>query len=214
MSEAAAPFSRDSAWRRALLLAAAVAGFAAGVALLPLESWIAALREWTATHGVLGLAVFAVAYAALTFFLVPGALLMLAAGLAFGMTGAIPVLGGAALSAVSGFLAGRYFARGRVLKAHIERPAIGDRLHPQALGCQQVHQLLRLVPPRLEIAPERLDPAVAEFRALVEGTQEVFGVRPLRARVRSNADGDLGPPSTLLGSLWNRGRFAPAGKQR
>jgi uncharacterized membrane protein YdjX (TVP38/TMEM64 family) len=116
--------TRDHALRHALLLLAAAAFFAC-MALLPLETWVEALREWTAARGALGLAVFAGAYAVLTFFLVPGALLMLAAGLAFGMKGAIPVLAGAALSGVCGFLAGRYFARGPVLRLIARRPRLG-----------------------------------------------------------------------------------------
>lgn len=125
MTDLAVAKPRSPALRQVLILAAAVAVAWAALALAPAESWIEALRDWTAGHGFLGWAVFAVAYALLTFCLMPGALLMLAAGLAFGMDGIVPVLGGAGLSACFGFLAGRYFARGWVLRMVAEQPRLG-----------------------------------------------------------------------------------------
>src|SRR5690606_5946868 len=80
--------------------------------------------DWTAEHGVIGWVVFAIAYAALTFLLMPGALLMLAAGLAFGLAGIIPVIGGAVLGCTFGFVAGRYFARDRLERLLARRPRL------------------------------------------------------------------------------------------
>lgn len=123
-------------WRlkphRALVAAAVIALFWGALTVLPVEAWIDALRIWTSSHGLLGWLVFAIVYAALTFFLVPGAVLMLAAGLAFGMDGVAPVLAGVALSACVGFLVGRTFGRGRVKRLVARRPKLAAIDHAVA----------------------------------------------------------------------------------
>lgn len=120
----AAPEKRPFGRRHAIALALIVVLILSGIFLAPLEDWIVLLRDWTADHGILGYVVFAVAYSILTFLLTPGALLMLAAGLAFGLAGFFPVLGGAVLGSVYGFVAGRYFARGRVAQLVARRPRL------------------------------------------------------------------------------------------
>lgn len=124
MSLTSASAPRRMRPHRALVAAAIIALFWGALAFLPVEAWIDALRTWTSSHGLLGWAVFAIGYAALTFILIPGALLMLAAGLAFGMDGVAPVLAGFALSACVGFLTGRTFGRARVKALVARRPKL------------------------------------------------------------------------------------------
>ena len=139
--------------RRVFAPIIAAALFLVAIAFLPVEMWIAVLRDWAATHGYLGWAVFALGYATLTFLLVPGALLMLAAGVAFGLDGFFPVLGGAMLSSCFGFLGGRYFARARVQRLIAGKPrlaAIDDAVEREGWRIVLLLRLSGLIPFNLQ----------------------------------------------------------------
>ncbi len=142
---AAAP-RRKGALRTALIVAAVLAALFAAWLVLPLAEWIAALRDWAAGQGAAGWIVFALAYAALTVAMAPGAVLTLAAGVAFGLWGFFPVLFGATLGAAGAFLAGRYLLRARMQKLVEGRPRL--RAVDEAIAREgwRIALLLRLSP--------------------------------------------------------------------
>jgi uncharacterized membrane protein YdjX (TVP38/TMEM64 family) len=96
---------------RLLPLIAVIGALVAAWWLLPLSEWIASFRDWVAQQGIWGHVMFAAVYAIATVALAPGALLTLAAGVAFGLSGFPTVVIGATIGAALSFLAGRYFAR-------------------------------------------------------------------------------------------------------
>ena len=82
---------------------------------LPLADWLAVFNERIQQLGPTGLLVYALAYAVATVLLLPGSLLTLAAGAAFGLLpGFASVLVGASVGAALSFLVSRYLARRRV----------------------------------------------------------------------------------------------------
>ena len=93
-----------------------VAVLVAAWTLLPLGTWLEALRAWVDGLGIWGYVAFALIYAIATILLAPGSPLTIAAGIAFGLTGFFPVMVGATLGACGGFLVSRYIARGWVEK--------------------------------------------------------------------------------------------------
>jgi uncharacterized membrane protein YdjX (TVP38/TMEM64 family) len=90
---------------------------------LPLGDWIATFRDWVAQQGIWGHVIFAAVYAGATVALAPGAVLTLAAGVAFGLQGFPTVVIGATVGAALAFLVGRYLARAWVQR-HIERSRV------------------------------------------------------------------------------------------
>lgn len=110
-----------TARRAGLLLILAVAVLAASRAL-PLEAWTASALSGLARLGPWGPAALVFLYIAACVLLVPGSLLTLGAGAAFGpATGFGAVWLGATLGAVAAFLVGRYAAR-----AWVEAKVQGD----------------------------------------------------------------------------------------
>jgi uncharacterized membrane protein YdjX (TVP38/TMEM64 family) len=104
---------------RAFLKLGAILGAAAALVLaarmLPLGPWLEAFNQRVVGLGVLGMALFAILYAAATVLLVPGSLLTLASGASFGLLpGFVTVLFGATLGAACAFLVSRHLARKRV----------------------------------------------------------------------------------------------------
>jgi uncharacterized membrane protein YdjX (TVP38/TMEM64 family) len=96
---------------RGLAAIAVIGALVAAWWLLPVASWIEAFRVWVAEQGIWGHVIFAAVYAIATVALAPGALLTLAAGVAFGLQGFPTVIIGATIGAALAFLIGRYFAR-------------------------------------------------------------------------------------------------------
>jgi len=109
-------------WKGVAALAA-VGALVAAWWLLPLAAWIDTFRLWVAEQGIWGHVIFAMVYAVATVALAPGALLTLAAGVAFGLQGFPTVVIGATIGAALAFLVGRYFARGWV-ERQIEKSRI------------------------------------------------------------------------------------------
>jgi uncharacterized membrane protein YdjX (TVP38/TMEM64 family) len=85
--------------------------------LLPLGMWLGELREWVVGLGWLGAAVFAASYIGAVVLLAPGALLTIAAGLAYGFWGLPIALIAATAGASLAFLVARHLARDSVRRA-------------------------------------------------------------------------------------------------
>ena len=106
-------------WGKYALIAAGLAALVAAYVLLPVQDWAEALQGWLEDLGWVGYVAFVLIYAIGTLCLVPGALLTLAGGLAFGLWGFPLVIVGATLGAAMAILAGRHLVRDRV-EAKIE----------------------------------------------------------------------------------------------
>lgn len=118
----AAGARQGPAWRRWALAVAALLALFGLWFVLPVEAWLAALRDWVDGLGPLGWLVFGAVYALATVALVPGSLLTLAAGVAFGLWAFPLIVVAATVGASLAFLAGRYLARERVQRAIAGRP--------------------------------------------------------------------------------------------
>lgn len=95
--------------------AAVVLAFFFLARMLPLARWIDVFQEWAQGLGLIGMVVFAGVYAIAAVFMVPGSILTLAGGAAFGvLPGFVTVLCGATLGATLAFLAARHLARHRI----------------------------------------------------------------------------------------------------
>ncbi len=91
---------------------------------LPLASWIESFNAWVAELGVLGMVVFALVYAVAAVLMLPGSLLTLAGGAAFGLfTGFGVISVGATLGASLAFLISRFVARRHVESWISEKPS-------------------------------------------------------------------------------------------
>ncbi|MEM7565648.1 MAG: TVP38/TMEM64 family protein [Pseudomonadota bacterium] len=112
------------AWMTWALVAAGLGALIAAWTLLPVSEWIAAFRDWVAAQGPLGWIIFIAVYAVSVLALLPGSLLTLAAGLAWGLWGFPIVIAGATLGAGISFIAARYFAQGTVQQMIAKRPTL------------------------------------------------------------------------------------------
>lgn len=116
-------------------------------ALVPFAAWADQLAAWVRSAGVFGVAVFAVVYIAAAVFMLPGSVLTLMAGFAFG-----PVWGTLLVSPVSVLAAALAFTLGRtVARERVAARAAGDARFAaidRAIGDQgfRVVALLRLSP--------------------------------------------------------------------
>jgi len=124
----------------------AAAALVAAWAYLPLGQWVEAFRVWARGLGPAGWIVFILVYAVAVFALVPGSLLTLAAGVAYGLWGTPLVVIGATLGASASFLAGRYLFRGRIAALFAKRPRL--QAVDRAIGEEgwRIAVLLRLSP--------------------------------------------------------------------
>ena len=101
-----------------LVLAAAII---MAIVMLPLRTWAASLVGWIHGAGVLGIAVFVVAYVGAALLLLPGSALTLGAGFAYGpLWGTLLVVPTSVLAAVIAFAAARRGGRTRIVR-RIER---------------------------------------------------------------------------------------------
>lgn len=93
------------------------------IVVLPLRAWAASLVGWIHGAGVLGIAVFVVAYVGAALLLLPGSALTLGAGFAYGpLWGTLLVVPTSVLAAVIAFAAARRGGRTRIVR-RIERDA-------------------------------------------------------------------------------------------
>ena len=133
--------------RRAVLGLVGIAAIVAAVILLPVNEWLLALVERIRAMGGVGAAVFVVAYVAATVLLLPGSILTLGAGFAYGpVYGTLLVMLASNVGATLAFLLGR-----TVLRGWVARRIAGDARFSAvdaAVGAQgfRVVLLLRLSP--------------------------------------------------------------------
>ncbi len=99
-------------WPRALLLITAVVIFVAAALLLPIREWTVQLAERARDTGALGVAIFIAAYAVSTVAFLPGAILTLGAGFAYGPVWGLVIASPASvIGATCAFLLGRTLLR-------------------------------------------------------------------------------------------------------
>src|SRR5262245_45259015 len=102
-------------WVRPLALVLAAAGLLLAFRVLPLNEWMLGFVGWIRGAGVAGMAVFVLAYVVACVLLLPGLILTLGAGFAYGVAVGIPLVWVAAnLGAAVAFLLGRTLARDRI----------------------------------------------------------------------------------------------------
>ncbi|MEL6946423.1 MAG: TVP38/TMEM64 family protein [Pseudomonadota bacterium] len=146
---------------------------------LPITDWVTAFQTWVQGFGYFGWLVFAVVYGLTTFALVPGSILTLAAGVAFGLWGVPIVVLGATLGSAMSFLAGRYIFHDRVqekVKAYPKFSAVNEAIRDEGW---RVVFLLRLSPALpfslqnwfLGVTPVKFLPSqIATFFGIIPGT--------------------------------------------
>ncbi|MDA1194703.1 MAG: hypothetical protein O2894_05920 [Planctomycetota bacterium] len=94
--------------KRLLLIVGIAIAFILGVRLLPLAEWSAAFVEWARGTGLWGPVVLALAYIPATLLFIPGSILTVGAGYAFGvLVGTIAVSLGSVTATSVAFLLGR-----------------------------------------------------------------------------------------------------------
>ena len=109
---AAAPASGRGKLVLALLV---VAALVTAITLLPVNAWLESALTWIRDLGWWGFAAFVGLYVLCCVLFVPGSVLTLGAGAAFGLVqGSLAVSAGATLGAGAAFLVGRYVARDAV----------------------------------------------------------------------------------------------------
>ena len=97
-----------------IMITAAVAVFASAYVFLPISEWLVGFQSWVQAFGPLGWVIFIVVYALTAFFLIPGSILSIGAGVAYGLWGFPLVILGATLGSALSFLAARYVFHDRV----------------------------------------------------------------------------------------------------
>lgn len=101
----------------------AVGGLVAASLLLPVSHWLLGLVGWIHDAGALGVIVYALSYVLATLLLLPGSILTLAAGFAYGpLWGTLLVSPVSVLAATLAFALGRSIARGWVARRAAEHP--------------------------------------------------------------------------------------------
>ena len=110
-------------WLKPIILAGVVIGLFVAAQFVPIGEYLGAFLEFAEGLGVWGLILLAVVYVIATVFMLPGSILTLGAGFAFGLVkGTLAVMAGSVLGALAAFLVGRYFARGFVEQKAKENP--------------------------------------------------------------------------------------------
>lgn len=107
---------------RWLVIGLFVALFAAAYAFLPISEWLTAFQNWVQGFGALGWVIFILVYAITVFFLIPGSIMTIGAGVAYGLWGFPLVIAGATLGSAISFLAARYVFHDRVQAKIAEYP--------------------------------------------------------------------------------------------
>lgn len=104
-------------WRKLFVVVLVLVVLVAGARLFPVREWLETLNQWLAAAGPIGWMIFFAVYVLAAVFLVPGSVLTLGAGVAFGLAVGIPlVLISATAGSAAAFLVSRYLARGMVMK--------------------------------------------------------------------------------------------------
>ncbi|MEX1243771.1 MAG: TVP38/TMEM64 family protein [Thermoanaerobaculia bacterium] len=136
----------SSAWRWIALGAFGIGLFVAW-RLLPVKDWLQGFQAWVSDLGVFGGVLYGVVYVLAALLFVPGSLLTLGAGLAFGLLwGTVIVSAASTVAATLAFLIARYSARDRVAGLAGRYPKFGAIDRAIAEGGWRVVGLLRLSP--------------------------------------------------------------------
>lgn len=117
-------------WGRLVTILAVLLALTVLSRVLPVGAWLESLNDWLAQAGPLGWLVFFVVYVIAAVFFIPGSVLTLGAGFAFGLvTGFVVVIVSATAGAGAAFLVSRYLARDAVQKkfGQSKRFAVVDR---------------------------------------------------------------------------------------
>ena len=127
-----------------LLLAAAAAAL---FFFLPVKEFIVSFLDWAKANGPLGGAIFALLYIPACLLFIPGSLLSLGAGFAFGVVwGTIAVSVGSTLGATAAFFAGRTLARDMIARRVAASPRFAAIDRAVAAGGFKSVLLTRLSP--------------------------------------------------------------------
>src|SRR5262245_62345090 len=111
----AVPACARGGWLHLVLLTLAVLALLALFRALPVNQWLLGFVGWIRGAGLVGMAVFVVAYVVACVLLLPGLILTLGAGFAYGVAAGVPLVWVAAnLGAAVAFLLGRTLARERI----------------------------------------------------------------------------------------------------
>ena len=138
--------SRSNGHMKWIILAALIAIFAAAYVYLPISEWLTAFQDWVQGFGALGWAIFIAVYAITSFVLIPGSILTLGAGVAYGLWAFPLVIAGAVLASAMSFLAARYVFHDRVQEKVSQYPrfkAVNEAIRDEGW---KVVLLLRLSP--------------------------------------------------------------------
>ncbi|MCJ8310236.1 MAG: TVP38/TMEM64 family protein [Rhizobiaceae bacterium] len=138
--------SRSNGHMKWIILAALIAIFAAAYIYLPISEWLTAFQDWVQGFGALGWAIFIAVYAITSFVLIPGSILTLGAGVAYGLWAFPLVVAGAVLASAMSFLAARYVFHDRVQEKVAQYPrfkAVNEAIRDEGW---KVVLLLRLSP--------------------------------------------------------------------
>lgn len=181
-----------------LILGAAIIGFGLLYWALPIGEWLSSFQTWVQGYGVLGWGIFIIVYAVTSFFLIPGSILTLGAGVAYGLWGFPLVIIGATLGSAISFLAARYIFHDRVQAKVSEYPkfkAVNEAIRDEGW---KVVFLLRLSPALpfslqnwfLGLTPVGFWPSqIATFFGIMPGTLLYIWVSSLGGEAAAGGDG-------------------------
>ena len=126
---------------------AAVGALGAALLLLPLDRWLLALVETMRGAGGAGAVLYVAAYVLACVLLLPGSVLTLAAGFAYGVVqGTLLVMVASMLGSVAAFVLGRTVLRGRIERKLADQPRFAAVDRAVAAQGFKVVLLLRLSP--------------------------------------------------------------------
>jgi uncharacterized membrane protein YdjX (TVP38/TMEM64 family) len=104
-----------SAIARLIALVVIVSALFLAMRFLPVQQWLRNFNAWVAHTGIAGIFIFIGVYAVATVLIVPGSILTIGAGFAFGLwKGFVAVSAGSTLGAALAFLVARFIARDRI----------------------------------------------------------------------------------------------------
>ncbi|MGI9363765.1 MAG: TVP38/TMEM64 family protein [Rhizobiaceae bacterium] len=138
--------SKSRGFQKWIILGGAVCLIVAAYAFLPIADWLAVFQNWVHGFGAAGWLIFIVVYALTSFALIPGSILTIGAGVAYGLWGFPLVVIGATLGSAISFLAARYVFHDKVQEKVSEYPrfrAVNEAIRDEGW---RVVLLLRLSP--------------------------------------------------------------------
>ena len=129
-----------------IAILAVIAVLVLAYVFLPVKEWLGAFQIWVRGFGPLGWILFILVYAVTAFMLIPGSILTIGAGVAYGLWAFPLVIAGATLGSAMAFLAARHIFHDRVQQKISQYPhfnAINEAIRDEGW---RVVLLLRLSP--------------------------------------------------------------------